>query len=230
MRYVGAWSTAACSVVAVGLTDIPSACAVEPQGGWYVGATLIGAYAEFDKVETPGFLGPLIEHDTDWVGGLGARVGYSWKEIPVRAEIELAHRYRFDLDAKDNVPAGLVDYESNIGTTSMLLTAIVEWRNDSPFRPFAGLAAGWAHHLTDTEKTDPTLDRRGRDRSVDNFAWGGVLGVDWDFSTRWTAEAAYRYLNMGKVTTGRLFTGERIDASDYQSHDLLLSILYRFPH
>ena len=203
--------------------------AAEPQGGWYLGATLIGAYAQFDDFSTSGFTSTIVEHDDDWVIGLGARVGYSWREIPVRAELELAHRYRFDLDLKDARRIDIVDYEGNVGTTSLLATAIYEWRNSSAFRPFAGLTLGWAHHYTDTERTELLSGaKRGRDRNQDNFAWGGVLGVDWDFSPRWSAEAAYRYLNMGKVTTGTQFTGERIDASDYESHDLLLSILYRF--
>ena len=202
------------------------ALAAEPQGGWYIGATVIGAYAKFDDFSTSGFLSTVVDHDDDWVVGLAARAGYSWKQVPIRAELELAHRYRFDLDLAD----GLIDYEGNVGTTTLLATAIAEWRNSSSFRPFAGLTLGWAHHFTDTERTDfGTGERRGRDRSQDNFAWGGVVGIDWDFSPRWSAEAAYRYLNMGRVTTGTLFSGERIEAKDYVSHELLLSVLYRFP-
>ena len=215
---------------AVLLGTAHAAAAAGPQGGWYLGLTAIGAYATMDDFKTDGFAGPaIIEHDDDWVAGLAFKAGYSWREIPVRAELELSHRYRFDLDVKQQAPGALIDYEGNVGTTSLLFTGILEWRNSSAFRPFVGLTLGWAHHFTDTERTNLlTGEQRGRDRRQDNFAWGGVVGVDWDFAQRWSAEAAYRYINLGKVTTGTLFTGERIEGEDYVSHDLLLSILYRF--
>lgn len=202
-----------------------------PETGWYVGLAAIGAIADLDGISTDGFTGTeVLEYGKDEVVGGGAvTVGYSWREIPLRTELELAHRYRIDLDMRDVRPGGIIDYGSNIATTSLLMNAVLEWRNGSSVTPFAGLSIGAALHDADTTRLDlATGAKTRRDHAQARFAWGLMLGLDWDFAERWTAEAAYRFINLGEVTTGTLLTGERIDADDYVSHDLLLSVQYRF--
>ncbi len=66
------------------------------------------------------------------------------------------------------------------------------------------------------------------DRDTDNFAYGGVLGLDWGISENWSAEVAYRYINLGDVETGVIDTTDKISADDYVSHDVLFSIFYLF--
>ena len=229
----GALGTAAAALL------LPMAASAQvPQTGWYVGLGLIGAYSTLDDFSADGTLGPTdLEHDDDWVGGVAGKIGYRLSNAPVRFELEVAHRYRFDLDAREEMAGGgpvllaadAVDYETNIGTTSALLTALVEWRTASAFTPFAGLTIGWAHHDVKTERTDLiTGDRDRRKTSDDNFAWGALVGVEWAFAQRWSAEVAYRYIDLGSISTGRLDGGQRLRADDYASHDLLLSVLYRF--
>ncbi len=78
----------------------------------------------------------------------------------------------------------------------------------------------------------PHRARRGgqveHDNDTNNFTWGGTIGVDWHFAENMMAEVAYRYINLGEVDTGPAATGESITTGDYVSHDVLLSIFYRF--
>jgi len=53
-----------------------------------------------------------------------------------------------------------------------------------------------------------------------------MLGLDWTITGNWRAEIAYRYVNLGPVSTGRFTTGDEVTADDYVAHDLVLSAMY----
>lgn len=195
----------------------------------YVGLRAIGSVAEINDVGTNGFGGStLVEHDSDEVAGVGFVAGLSLPQAPVRFELEAAHRFRFDLDVRD-IATPVIDYEVNVATTSLLLNAFVEWRNDSDFTPFVGGTLGWARNSTETKRASlgggPASEY---DNDEDNLAWGGMVGLDWDFAESWAAQLAYRYIDLGEVSTGLAPTGEGIESDEYVSHDVLLSILFRF--
>lgn len=197
---------------------------------YYVGLRAIGAYAKVDDVKISGFGGPAnIENDTDTVAGIGGMVGIRFRDIPIRLELEGNHRFRFDFDVRDNQTGNVIDNEMNIKTTSALINAALEWRNGTDFTPFFGLSAGWARHTVETERTAlATQVETERDQDKDNFAWGGLIGVDWDFTEHWSAQATYRYIDLGEVDAGAGPAGDSISADDYISHDFLLGVLYRF--
>lgn len=223
------WRFQIAVVFGLGLMAASPAVAGENDGTIYGGLRTIGSIAEFGDVNTAGFTGtPLVENDSDVVGGVAGVLGYSFGRLPVRVEVEVGHRFRFDFDVRD-IATPSFDYEMNVATTSALASAIIEWRNDTDFTPFAGITAGWARNSTDTSRRDningPPIDT---DQETDNFAYGGVLGLDWGFSENWSAEVAYRYINLGDVETGVINTTDSISADDYISHDVLFSILYRY--
>ena len=140
----------------------------------------------------------------------------------------MAQRFRFDLNVWDSA-APIGDYERNVATISALASAIIEWRNDTDFTPFGGVTAGWARNSTDTRRLNPsTQASTDTDEDTDNFAYGGFLGLDWGLSGNWSAEVAYRYLNLGAVETGAVDTSDGVSAEDFVSHDVQFSIFYRF--
>ncbi len=197
---------------------------------YYLGLRAIGTQSMVDDVSNTGFAGTQnVENDSDVVGGIGIVAGTRFRDLPVRLELEVAHRFRFDFDVRDQMPANVIDHEANIATTTALVSAILEWRNDTSFTPFVGGAVGWARNDVETDRIDiATQVKTTSDNETDNFAWGGTAGVDWDFWEHWTAQAAYRYTDLGEVETGVNGNGESISADSYTSHDLLLSILFRF--
>ena len=230
-RFGATWLRRAATPILACLAGVASpAAAGEEAPSFYLGARAIGGYGEVDDITTSGFTGATnVQNDTDVVGGVGLVVGYAAPRLPVRLELEVAHRFRFDFDVRDVAPAGTIDYEMNIATTSALASAIVEWRNQSDFTPFAGGSVGWARNSTEVTRIPlATQASTTRDVDKDNLAWGATVGLDWAFAENWVAEAAYRYTDLGEVDAGTAVAGDQISADTYISHDLLLSIYYRF--
>lgn len=203
-------------------------------GDWYATVVVVGGAAEVTRLDIGGMDAPYVESGWQAVGGGGVRVGRIWRDLPLRTELEVVHRYRFDLDVRSPSPAGLLDFETNIGTTSAMLNLWVEHRGggpggDWPVTPFIGATAGWArHHVEKIRTVLATGDRSDEHEATDVFAWGLGAGASWDFADRWTAEAVWRYMNLGEVSTGTLETGESYEAGAYSSHDLVLGLRYRF--
>ena len=221
-----------CLAIALAGVWLPAAPARADQGvlSYFLGLRAIGGFAEIDDVNTTGFNGPArIKNDSDIVGGIAPVFGARLNDLPIRFELEVAHRFRFDFDVRDTAPANIVDHEMNVSTTSALVSAILEWRNRTAFTPFAGAAVGWARNTTDVERVvQITGVETERSADKDNFAWGGTVGIDWDFAQNWTAQAAYRYTDLGGVDAGTGPGGETITADSHISHDLLLGVFYRF--
>ncbi len=205
------------------------ASAQDGEGGFYIGVRGIGSIAEVDDVDSNGFVGAEnVENDDDEVAGVGGIIGYRFEDFPLRTEIEGAYRFRFDLDVRDQGPP-TIDYETNIATTTVLFNAFLEWRNESDFTPFVGGSVGWARNSADNDRHNLVNGAsQSDDTDEDNVAWGAMAGVDWRFLESVSAELAYRYINLGDVDAGSFSGGDSIDADDYTSHDILLSVSYRF--
>lgn len=197
---------------------------------YFMGVRAIGGQSEIEDIRTAGFTGTtVIENDTDAIGGIGLVFGAESRDLPIRLELEVAYRFRFDLDVRENRPGSVIDHEMNVATTSTLVSAILEWRNESDFTPFAGATIGWARNDVETERINlATQIKTTRDQATNHFAWGGTLGVDWFFAESWSAQAAYRYIDLGETDTGTGPAGERIEGESYTSHDLLLGVSYHF--
>ena len=89
--------------------------------GRYFGLRFIGSVAEVQDTEATNFGGNLqINNDEDLVAGNALVLGYRWKSLPIRTEIEVGVRYRFDYDLRDTGPP--TGYENNLLNYSFDLT------------------------------------------------------------------------------------------------------------
>lgn len=204
----------------VGLTLMapPPALADDDGGSICSSLRAIGAFVEFGA--------PRFGSDGDEIAGVAGVLGYSFSRIPVRAEVEVTQP--LDSDARESATQA-PDYVTNLTSMSALASAILEWRNEFGLTPYAGVTAGWARTSTDTRHlylSDPAAAEG--DEGTDGFAYGGVLGLDWGVSENWSAGVAYRYLNLGGGEAGNIDAADSISTDDDISHDVLLSILYRF--
>jgi opacity protein-like surface antigen len=106
---------------------------------------------------------------------------------------------------------------------------VLEWRNESEFTPFIGGGIGWARNTTETTRVViPGGPAITQDNDEDNLAWGVMAGVDWEFIDHWSAGLAYRYIDLGEVDSGSFSGGDSVGADDFTSHDVLLTVSYRF--
>lgn len=199
--------------------------------GYYLGLRAIGAFSEITGISGNNFSNALdIRNDTDEVGAVGGFVGYKWINAPLHSELELTYRTRFDFDTRDDGPLDNdIGYEANVATTAVLFNLLYDFRNSSRFTPYVGGTLGWARNSSETERLDVKANTLTKtDNDSDNLAWGLMTGVIWDLNSRWGADLAYRYIDLGEVDTGSLAGGDSVTADDYVSHDLIFSVFYRF--
>ena len=198
--------------------------------GAYIGIRGIGSFGEMHDVDNQGFMGRQnTENDTDEVAGVAGVVGWTFYNFPARVELEFGHRFRFDLDVRDQQTFTTIDYEVDVATWQAMVNAILEWRNSSSFTPFVGLTGGWARHEASTQRSNlGTGLQTKNNQTTDNLAIGGLLGVNWRFVENFSVEFMYRYIDMGQVSTGTLTTRDKVESDNYTSHDLLFSAYYHF--
>lgn len=218
-------------VAAIGvlLSAVPVAWAGNGEHGHYLGFRIVGAYSEVQDTAATGFTGALqVNNDTDLTAGAGAVLGYRWKSLPIRTEIEIAYRFRFDHDLRDT-GAPVQGYENNLATLSGLVNVAYEFRNNSDFTPYLGGSIGWAQHHSQVDRDNLTTgDEEAYENRKHNFAWGALAGVTWRFAKRWDADLGYRFANLGEVDSGKSSIGTQFTADDYISHDVLVTVNYRF--
>jgi opacity protein-like surface antigen len=217
------------AIVFLLLATFVSPASAEDRAGFYAGLRLVGSVADLQDVEGVNFTGPLVENqNSDIVGGGGGVVGYRWGRLPVRTELEVAYRVRFDWNNRDNgSPA--VGYQNNLDSTNVLFNILLEYRNKSDFTPFAGGTFGWVRNHSSVERTNLTTSSTvSQDFTENNLAWGVMLGLDWAFARRWSAEFAYRYINLGPASTGTFSGGDEVKANAYVAHDIMLSGMYKW--
>jgi outer membrane immunogenic protein len=216
------------AAIAVLLGASPNVWAGNGEHGRYLGLRFIGAYAEVQDSKTTNFNGALqINHDDDLVAGNSIILGYRWKSLPLRTEIEVGYRYRFDYDVRDIGTS--TGYENNLATVTGLFNAAYEYRNSSDFTPYAGGSIGWAQNNSNvTRDKIGTNDIEKFQNGEHNFAWGGMTGVTWRFTKHWDIDLGYRYINLGEVNTGISSIGTGIEAENHISHDVLFTVNHRF--
>jgi len=223
------WRTAVFLLIVISFASAMSPAMAQDRRGFYAGLRLVGSAADVDGVSATGFNGSLIEnHSSDVVGGGGGVVGYRWGRLPMRTEVEVIHRVRFDWDFRDDgSPA--IGYENNLESTNVLFNILFEYRNMSDFTPFLGGTFGWARNHSSVDRTNlGTVTTTTQGNTENNIAWGFMLGLDWAFAESWSTEFAYRYINLGPASTGVFPTGEEVTADDYVAHDFVLSAMYHW--
>ena len=220
------------AVLCVGLSlAIAPAVLAGGKPGYYIAFRSIAAFSSMDDVIGKAFSNTLnLQNDSDEVAGLGGAIGYKWNNLPLHSEIEVTHRFRFDFDTRVDGPGDAdTGYEANVDTTAVLFNLLYDFRLDARFTPYIGGTLGWAHNSADTERrVINTGILTTKETATDNLAWGGMAGIVWDFSERWGADFAYRYINLGEVDTGVFAGGDSVTADEYISHDFLVTLLYRF--
>ena len=216
------------AVVIVASFIVPLAHAGNGKYGRYFGLRFIGSVAEVQDTKATNFSGNLqINNDEDLAAGNSLMFGYRWKSLPIRTEIEVGVRYRFDYDLRDT--GSQTGYENNLLTVAGLVNVAYEYRSNSSFTPYFGASIGWANQRSDIRRNNLiTLEVEEFSGDKHNLAWGGLLGMTWQFAKHWDTDFGYRYINLGGVDTGISSIGSRIEADDYVSHDVLVTFNYRF--
>lgn len=206
-----------------------TAAAADTPTGAFVELRAFGGWSSVDSVTASGLGGTLTENNTeDPSAGVAGVFGYRLDGMPLRAGAEIGHRFRTDIDLRDEGPP-TVGYENNLATTTALLNLAWEIRNSSSWTPYIAGTVGWARNTSSVDRTViGTGATTSTENSTDNLALGVGFGVDYAFAANWGLGLGYRFLDMGEVDTGTQSGGEQITAESFRSHDLLVGLQYRF--
>ncbi len=200
--------------------------------GFYIGIRALPAVSDAgDETITGGSGGTFKQNgdDPEFTIGAGIMIGYHWRrgDMPVRVEIEYAHRLQLDYDAENSGPPR-VGYKGDVASDSLMFNAFLDFATDTPWRPYVGVGIGWARNQADVLRTDLVSGvRTTRDETVDNLAYSLQTGVRVAISDSWVGELGYRFMNLGEIESGTFGTGDTITA-DHYSHDIVFGLAYMF--
>lgn len=236
----GIFATAASAADLPLLPEPPPPVAVEAFGGWYLRGDIGVSSQKIDDFEyrpmPAGARMEVLNHGFDSAGFVGVGAGYrfnSWFRADVTAEYRAPSRFR-GLDRYDETSDGTWEGTNDIHTLKTeyvgLLNAYLDLGTWYGVTPFVGAGVGVAYVALDDFR-DINVPRGGvayaPDSSTTNFAWALYAGLGYEVNDRLSLELAYRYLNMGDVTSGNLvrYTGvnnvdDRYTLENLHSHDV----------
>lgn len=176
-------------------------------------------------------------------GGLG--VGYqfnNWFRADVTGELRGSSKFGFKDSYVNTAPPGTIGTNTLTGklqTSLVMANVYADLGNFNGWTPFVGAGAGMAFHKVSRIEDYGTASPGGlgpfpsagfySGKSKSNFAWAVMAGVSYDVSPNVKLEAGYRYLNMGKVTSGAACTttcpaGVTIGLGRVDSHDFKFGV------
>ncbi len=219
---------------------IPVVVAAPPAFPCYFRAD-VGASWDVDKFDGD-YDGATINNDIDegWFAEAGVGCG-SPALRGARAELVLGFRDERDLSAEPpNAPVP--------GTGNALITTIESYTamanfyydlgNFRGFIPYIGAGLGLAYHeLDDVYCTveiaffcDPMVAQAG-DEDL-HFAWSVMAGFGYEVSDRVILDVAYRYMDLGDVSSERADTGSAVNpffnVNNIEMHEVKAGVRYRF--
>lgn len=199
-------------------------------GGVYLTVNAIGGRSFMSDHEYTGGSGLVVRRDVDWVAGNSGALGYSWEEFgyPVRSELELGLRYRFDLDYRGTVGGIVRGYTNELATFFAMLNGYYDFElEDWNWTPYLGAGVGAARHWTQSERKNfgGATAADSQDQRTNAFSWALMGGATYNWNRNWAAKIEGRYWDLGDVTSGPFASNDKI-TGHYTTYDLVLGITY----
>jgi opacity protein-like surface antigen len=192
------------------LTASPSAAPAEEAGPFYFG--ILGGWVAPQNLKVQNE--PDVSLKNSWE--LGAKAGYIIPQTQKWLAVEMEYQYLANQDLDVSTASG--HYSAN----NLLFNLLVRWP-EGKWHPYAGGGIGYSWGAFNASGT-----YAGTTGSVDTtagaFAWQLMLGVNFEFSPKWSADISYRYFS--SVYNVDLGGGSRdVTAADSM---ILLGVNYHF--
>lgn len=213
----------------------------EDFGGWYlrgdvgIAATRLGDFSH-DVPQWGNFR--LHQKTAETTSTVGVGVGYSFGFVRVDATVE--HRASSRLNALASAAGGFQnEMGANLTSTVGLLNAYVDLGTWWCITPYIGAGIGGTYNsLSAIRDTDIGNGANGwaRDKSTTGLAWAIHAGLAYDISRNLKLDMGYRYLNLGKASTGDILDingapGQFVAGMHFKniaSHDFRLGLRWQF--
>lgn len=167
--------------------------------------------------------------------GIGA--GYRFNSL-IRTDITYSQRDNFEHDKTAYFNTDAVRQTFDIKNKTLMANAYFNFnglKNSTSWKldPFVGFGLGYAWNEVENYKEQgPTaLTFNYRKKKHNNFAWQLSLGITAHISKHLDADLGYRYLNIGKITTGKLNCTcsaiyDPLAAKDSDMQEIYLNVRY----
>ncbi len=161
-------------------------------------------------------------------------LGYDLRgmDIPLKMELEYHFRYHFDIESRriKRNPSNDILYDASVKSGhTFQVNFLVPWAINPKFDLLVGGGIGVIRQMTEIIRVDiESQVSEPREMTNYNLTWNLALGFDWRFGESWSAEAMYRYVDLGEIETGTFSTGDSVTYQTIFSHELLLGLAYHF--
>jgi len=184
--------------------------------------------------------------ENTWVGDIG--IGCSSGSRGLRGEVVLGYRGKRKFDGEPNVFTVTNEYptvvdhpedindpmHTSLSTYTLMLNGYYDVGNFHGFVPYVGAGIGVAYHrMSGVYFTEnPFLTNTIEGNNDLSFAWSVMAGVAYQISPRAVIDFGYRYIDMGKATSGRAdnagFVNPRVTIDDIVAHEFKIGLRYHF--
>jgi len=225
----------------------PPPVVVEEFSGWYLRGDIGMSNQQVGKLTNPAGIPMLASsYGFDSAPTVGFGIGYYFNDW-MRFDLTGEYRGRSNFKGSENYALnggyGTDEYSGSKSEWLFLANAYADlgtWHN---FTPFIGVGFGFARvglfnfqdvcHGCGGDPANNGISFAG-DSSKWNFAWALHAGVSYKVSRNFAVELSYRYLDMGKATTGSWVSydfAETLPGSTFDrltSHDIRLGLRMNF--
>ncbi|MEQ1713084.1 MAG: acyloxyacyl hydrolase [Hyphomicrobium sp.] len=140
-----------------------------------------------------------------------------------------------DFNPAPYVPEVLDDpMHTSLRTYTMMLNVYKDLGQFGPVTPYVGAGIGAAYHMMSEVyfTGNPNLTNRIAGNNDLSFAWALMAGVGYQISDRAILDFGYRYIDLGKATSGRVdnagFVNPRVVMDDLTAHEFKVGLRYHF--
>lgn len=201
---------------------------------FYGAINVIGSYSSIQNPNIANTGSLKVNNGKDTVVSLGFAVGRDWNNssgIPLRSEMEYHYRVRMDFDSRDTKSSGTPGYENDLHSHAILFNVYYDWDFTPRYTFYGGGGVGAAQNASSVDRVNlSTGTKTSRSDQKSGIAWNVGFGILLKIrpSSNWVYDLRYRYIDLGKVSSGPHIENEIITAKKYFSHDLIIGAVYKF--
>lgn len=188
-----------------------------------------------------------VDIENTWFGDVGLGCGSGSKGFRVEGVLSFRGSQKVDgepqvftitdefPDPAQNSTSDLEDpLHTSIRSTTLMANLYYDLGNYHGFVPYVGAGLGVAYHnMGDVSFTEnPFLTNTIDGNSDLSFAWAVMAGFGYQVTHNMVLDVGYRYIDMGKIKSGRVDTGGFVNPpvviDDIAAHEIKVGLRYHF--
>jgi opacity protein-like surface antigen len=178
-----------------------------------------------------------VQIDNTWFGETGFGCGSGVRGL--RGELVWGYHGKRKIDGEPGPwnpgpPVTADPLHTSVTTQTFMFNGYYDLGKWDRVVPYVGAGVGFAYNKMDEVyfTGNPALTNRIEGDEKWSLAWSLMAGIGWQISERAILDIGYRYLDMGKATSGTLdsagFTNPPVRIDDLSAHEFKVGLRYHF--